>query len=496
MNPVDKTKASTWNQIKVFAAGLLLVIGLGVFTLAPVSTSASGPSTYTSRSDNATVQLPTPIPDIGNLTGAGTIITDPDFNNQIVRITDANTNPNLVNHSFQTTTSGSADQNIWNMNSTLFVIGDDEGGLNPYSFNSLTMRASRLYVSTFSATGGLRIGSQSGAWSHTVATLLYYKDETGPAIDSMNFSSLITPPNPTVVYNFATSSSNCLPSTFNGGTTWGSDVGTSANDTVFGGAWSDSGGQDTGIYATVYKVGSGCRWYNTQTGEVGGDWGPAGSIGLPDSYTIHNARISKDGNWLVIDNAGCLNISCTGGRYYWEVGTTTVMVCAGNDNCSGHFTEGYIHWVNDPNEMVSEIRNFSDPDGPYELVKGNPFGLAPPWDTHQSWNNVNSTDTTPVFETTASPTTPFPAAYYNEILAMAANGSAKVWRFCHSFITGPLPDNSYNFDAQYGIGSVSQDGHFFIFTSDWISTLGSNSGESICTAGVDCRSDVFVVKLK
>jgi hypothetical protein len=432
------------------------------------------------------------------LTGAGTIVTDPDFTNQIVRITDANTNPDLVNHSFQTTTSGSADQNIWNMNSTFFVIGDDEGGLNPYSFNSLTMQASRLYASSLPTTGGLRIGSQSGAWSHTNPNLLYFKDLTSddPVIDSMDFSDLTTPPDPTVVYNFATSSSHCLPSGFNGGTTWGSDVGTSADDTVFGGAWSDSGGQDTGIYAVVYKVGSGCRWYNTQTGEVGGDWGPAGSIGLPDSYAIHNARISKDGNWLVIDNARCLNTSCTGPRYYWQVGTTTVTVGEGGDNCSGHFTEGYTHWVNDPNEMVTTIRLFSTPGTFSFLVDSNPTGLAPPWDTHQSWNNANPADSVPVFTTTASPTTPFPSAYYNEILAMAADGSGTVWRFCHSFITGPLTDNSYNFDAQYGIGSVSQDGHFFIFTSDWMSSLGSTSGASTCTVGVDCRSDVFVVELK
>jgi hypothetical protein len=388
------------------------------------------------------------------------------------------------------------------MNSTFFAIGDDGGGLNPFSFNPSNMQASRLYASSFPATGGLRIGSKSGAWSHTRATLLYFKDDysSSPIIESMDFSDLTTVPESTVVYNFATSSSNCLPSSFIAGTTSGTDVGTSADDTVFGTAWSDAGGQNTAIYATVYKVGSGCRWYNTESGEVGGDWGPAGSIGLPDSYSIHNARISKDGNWLVIDNGGCFNTSCSGSRYYWEVGTTTVTACTKGDQCGGHFTEGYTHWVNDPNEMVTAIRLFSSADTFTYLLQSNPSGLTNPpnWDTHQSWNNVDPADSVPVFSTTTSAqtVTTFPSAYYNEILAMAADGSGTVWRFCHSFISGTLTNNSYNFDAQEGLGSVSQDGHFFIFTSDWMSSLGSATGASSCTVGVDCRSDVFVVELK
>lgn len=452
------------------------------------------PTSYASRTDTSTLQVVT-IPNVGNLVGANTVVTDPDFNNSIVRITDANTNPSLVNHSYDTTQSGSADQNLWNTNSTFFVIGDDGGGVYPFQFDPTTLQAKRLYVSNYPSTGGLR-GSGSPAWSYDNADLLYVLSKDGdPTISNADFSDLSTPPTPTTIYNFATSSSKCLPSGFNGGTTWSSDLTLSVGDSEFGAAFSDAGGQNTGVYAVVYRVGQGCSYYNTSTGAIGGDWGTTGTVSTSDRYPIHNVRLSKDGEWMVIDPGGCLTGVCAV-RYFWQVGTTNVTACRAGSDCSGHWTEGYTHWINDPNEMITAGRLFSDPATYSYLVAANPSGLIPPWDTHQSWNNADTSDSTPVFATTASATKPFPSAYYNEILATATDGSGTVWRFCHTFITGPLPGNSYNFDAQYGIGSVSQDGRFFIFTSDWMSSLGSTSGGATCLVGSNCRSDVFVVQLQ
>jgi len=118
--------------------------------------------------------------------------------------------------------------------------------------------------------------------------------------------------------------------------------------------------------------------------------------------------------------------------------------------------------------------------------------VASPWDIHTSWNNAVSADDTPVLGASASATTPFPSAWYNEILGIATDGSGKVWRFAHSYITA----QSEFFDAQWAIGSGSQDGHYYLFTSDWQGTLGSASGSDACTIGTDCRADVFVVELK
>jgi hypothetical protein len=121
-----------------------------------------------------------------------------------------------------------------------------------------------------------------------------------------------------------------------------------------------------------------------------------------------------------------------------------------------------------------------------------PTGIVGPLDQHQSWNNVDPMDSVPFFSSTWSNRKPFPAPWYNEVIAVAADGSGKTWRFAHTFITA----NSQIFSTQYAIGTVSQDGRFFIFSSDWMGRLGSESGTATCTIGTNCRGDVFVVELK
>ena len=467
------------------------------FTFSPPTACTGGPPSYPcSRTDLAAVQLPATIPNVGDLVGANTVVTDPDFKNSLVRVTDAQTNPSKPNESYFTTNSGSGDQNLWNLDSTLFTLTDEGGEMYVFSFNAASQQASRLYVSNFPSENGLTLQSQSGWWSHQQTNLLFFNNPSKtPTLASMDFTDRTTPPTKNILYNF-TASVNCLAASFIGTTSWSSDLAVSADDSVFGVAYSNTGGQGTGVTAAVYKVGSGCRWYNTQTGLIGGDWGTTGTIAIPDRYSIHNIRLSRDGNWMVISSTTCF-ASCTPGVYFWQVGTTNVENCS--NFCDGHFTEGYTHWLNNSthqSQAQESIRPFSAPGSFTDLIplRSIPSGLAAPLDTHQSWNNNTdpSDSSIPFFQTTWSPTTPFPAAWYNEILGVAANGSGTTWRFAHSFIT----TKSQFFDAQYGIGSVSQDGKFFIFTSDWQGTLGSSSGSQTCTIGKDCRADVFIVELK
>jgi hypothetical protein len=113
-------------------------------------------------------------------------------------------------------------------------------------------------------------------------------------------------------------------------------------------------------------------------------------------------------------------------------------------------------------------------------------------DQHQSWNNVQPGDSLPFLSSTATTTSPFATPWANEVIGIAADGSGKTWRFAHTFIS----TRSLDFTTQWGIGTVSQDGKFFLFSSDWMGTLGSESGAASCTLGSDCRGDVFVVELK
>ena len=450
-----------------------------------------GPPTYScSRTDFNIAQMPATPPDVGNLKGANTIVTDPAFGNRIVRITDANTNPSpsFLNRTYVSASSGSADENLWNIDSTLLVVQDSEANTYPYTFNPSTMQAARMYVPSFPATNGLQL-SDSATWSRVNPNFLY--TYPGTTIKKYDFTDRTNAPSAQTVYDF-TSSPNCLPAGFT--QTWKSRGGVSGDDTVFGMAYSNTGNQGTGVYVVVYKVGSGCSVLNTQTGQVRGDWGAKGTISIGDRWTIHNVKLSKDGNWMVVVATTCLSSNCTESPYFWQVGTTTVNPCGVGGQCSGHWTEGYSHWENNNNSPMGNqlLRLFSDSSANTNLLHSYPNGIDDTLDQHPSWNNVDPDDTLPLFSTTYSPTSPFPAAWYNEIIGIAADGSGTTWRFAHSFIT----TRSQYFSTQFAIGGVSQDGRFFIFSSDWMGKLGSESGSATCTIGTNCRGDVFVVELK
>jgi hypothetical protein len=460
------------------------------FSLISASSTACGPPAYCARTDREIAQLPSTPPSVGNLSGANTIVTDPQFGNQIVRITDANSNPakTFKNRTYVTTGSGSADDNLWNIDSTLIVLQDTGGNSFPYTFDPGTLQSARMYVSSFPATNGLTL-NEGGTWSRVNPNLLY--TDSGTKIKAYDFTDRTNPPSPQAVYDF-TSSPNCLPAGFT--QTWSTKGGVSGDDTVLAMAYSNNGDQGSGVYAVVYKVGSGCSVLNSQTGQVSGDWGTTGKISIADRWTIHNVKLSKDGNWLIISSTACTSSTCSDGPYFWQIGTATVNSCGDGGSCSGHFTEGYSHWVNNDNSPMSNqvIRSFSEATMVENLTKTFPPGITPPFDQHQSWNNADPADSVPFLSATWSTTTPFPAPWYNEIIAVAADGTGTTWRFAHTFITA----RSQRFSTKYAIGTVSQDGRFFILSSDWMGTLGSESGSATCTIGRDCRGDVFVVELK
>jgi hypothetical protein len=461
------------------------------FSLAVSNSKANcGPPDYNcSRSDLAIVQVPSAIPSVGKMAGANTIVIDPDFGNRIVRITDSNTDPAApwnAARTFVSSSSGSADENLWNFDSSLFIVQAEGGFAYPFAFNPTTMQAKRLYASNYPSTAGLKL-SDSGNWSRVNPNVLYQYN--GTTIAKYDFTDRTNPPSSQVVFDFA-SGGGCLPVGFS--PTWQSKAGVSAGDLVFGAGYSDSGIQGTGIYAVAYKVGHGCTLLNTKTGQVTGAWGAKGTINIPDRWTIHNVKLSKDGDWLIIMPQDCTASNCAKGPYFWQIGTTTVNSCGTSGHCGGHWTEGTSHWVNNNNSPMGNqiIRSLAETTTG-SLTPDLPSAITAPFDQHQSWNNADPADSLPFFATTWSTTFPFPAPWYNEVIGVSTDGSGKIWRFAHTFIT----TRSQDFSVLYAIGSVSQDGRFFMFSSDWMGTLGSESGSQKCTVGADCRGDVFIVEL-
>jgi hypothetical protein len=259
-------------------------------------------------------------------------------------------------------------------------------------------------------------------------------------------------------------------------------------------AYSNTGGQETGVNVVAYKAGSGCSALNTATGQVTGDWGASGTVNSPDRFTVHNLKMSRDGNWLSITSNVCSSGTCAANPYFWQIGTTNLENCGEGGSCGGHYTEGYTHWINNYGSpwASQQIRSFSDPTVVSVVNQNYPSTSDWNMDQHQSWNNVQPGDSLPFFSTTASSVSPFIIPWTNEVIAIAADGSGKTWRFAHNFIS----TRSLNFSTQWGIGTVSQDGKFFLFSSDWMGKLGSESGTASCTLGSDCRGDVFVLELK
>ena len=461
------------------------------FSLVVLSSGGNcGPPTYScSRTDLKPVQNPPP-PKVGNLTGANTCTTDPDFSNPVCRLTDANTDSASPHTTFVVASSGSADENHFNVDSTLIYVQNVATRGYPMIFDPATLHAARMYVGSGSYPNGMRI--VGGAfWSRLDPNLLF--QIRGTQLTQYDFTDRVNPPSPAAVYDFA--NSNCLGTGFTA--TWTAWAGGSSRDTVFGAGFSNNGGQGGAgaVYVAAYSPGQGCTLLNTKTGSVTGDWGTVGSIPNwttvtgTNGFTIHNVKISKDGNWLVIVPSSCN--TCNVSAYFWQIGTLNLVEPSGS--LSGHWTEGYTHWINNSGNPGGQenSRLFTSASNNSPIISGLPTGIVGPFDTHQSWNNVDVNDSYPFLMTTYSPIAPFPTAWYNEILGISPI-TGTVYRFAHSFITA----RSHRFSTKNGIGSVSQDGKFFLFSSDWMGTLGSESGVSTCAIGADCRGDVFVVELK
>src|SRR5262249_50788743 len=97
---------------------------------------------------------------------------------------------------------------------------------------------------------------------------------------------------------------------------WGYDITVSADDRRFMAVFRPR--QDASDIVYVYDRERGCRWYNTQTGEIGGQWGPKGKASINEPYFMHNARMSKSGKFIFITSTK------QGSSGVWDVETTKV----------------------------------------------------------------------------------------------------------------------------------------------------------------------------
>jgi len=441
-----------------FACGMLLVAGAAA---APTDQRCSPPA-YCARTDRKVETYTAMPPTLGP---AGSIITDPTFGSRIARATDAGTDPQRPDISFFT--PASAEQNSWNTNSTRFFATNNGGALWLFDFDPNSMKTRVVEK--------LKMGWKGAQFSFRQPDILYGIGGRSGIFQQYD----VTQGKVSDIHN-ATSCTSLKADD------WGTNISVSADDKRLMGVFGPEQGKNYLVY--VYDRDKGCRWYNTQTGEIGGKWGPQGSITAPYRFGIHDARISKSGEYVEVSGGGQ-------GPIFWHVDTLDVALCANKENqCWGHHAMGYAHLVNSFNRR----HPLELAERPLNDLKATRQILDPPsvigwYDYHISWNSSGPEDSNPACFSTyrkGNPNTPraplvVSGPWENEIDCIEMDGKGStVWRFAHTYSTGR---NGFWSQPR---GNVSPDGRFFMFTSDWQDQLGLQPNKKFY------RTDVFIVELR
>ena len=419
-----------------------------------VRAASPPPVTYDAISDTRVY----PKPELPKLGAAGFHFTDPTFGCALVRVSDEQTDGgNCI------LTPARSEQNPWNVDSTLFCVQNNGQENIPYRFDPATMTASRM--------DGLP--QLPGLWG--AATFSRHDPNLCYGIDRRR--------GVVVQFSFATKQTTDVidVAKVTGQTAGYMDAVTiSANDVlsvVFGGTQ-----QDTCPHALVYHLDTGeHHLWNTKEGTVDGE-----AVPNAPHFTQHFGQIDFSGRYVMSLGPGVT------GPIVWDIQSKTIYPVTVQQ--SGHNCLGYGQMINDIHQWVLRSLGLEGVGQPKALVQHPADEGYFAYDSHVSWNNARPDQPSPVLASTehgeeaGDPR----CAWGDEVIAVATDGSGRVWRFCHhrSLVHQSTRDratNKYNFwDTPRG--NVAQDGRFFMFTSNWGETLGTNPRGGV-------REDVFVVRL-
>ncbi|HWY20653.1 MAG TPA: hypothetical protein VNX26_05490 [Candidatus Acidoferrum sp.] len=299
-----------------------------------------------------------------------------------------------------------------------------------------------------------------------------------------------------------------------------------------------NGDQGTGIFAVQYDQATNTyHLYNTATG-IATDYKCTGGSGYNcsgGSFTttvlgqvndncrtyIHNVK-GPYGNYAIIAKQATISGTCTPGFFVWRApqtpfnaGTQIVEMtfqpnhwavgkndlfaeATSNWSCTGKGSCGVFGTIT----PLSDPQNFNTPPADWTTAPGcsttPPYTSTPPCtpsnnvDSHLSWAyNPSEADTSPACGTMYNVATLSPVEYMawqgEEICVtttpttttpLNGNPGQKQSRFTHTFAGGSNP----NFDGQFQISQMSQDGNYLAFTTDW---MGANANGSV---GLGCNT--------
>ena len=402
---------------------------------------------------------------------ARVVFQDPDFGSSMVRVTDNNTDLGQPETFF---VNADGVTNEWSLDSKkFFVLAGQKGGLFAFGFDPVNMAV--LPLPGADAAGVLRVPLRLAAtFSSTNPDLIYGTSKSKPYTLS--------------AYHFSTAKTSAIadltacgtqPALASGVTT---DISTSVDDQRF---VVSAGGNQFGnrTLVVVYDRKLGCRWYNTQTGQIGGSWGTTGTSTAP-SFFIRHSHISGNGRYVKISLDAL-------GFYVWDLNTLNVTACStrGPLKCGGYGAMGSSTYIN-PAGSVGALnflkRPLSDVTGKKNLLDPTTLPKGFRMEEHSTWQTGRFNDNAPVCGATHSTdgSTYINAPFDNEIFCMATDGTSTVWRVAHNRV---IWDPEYYWSQPFG--NISSDGRFYLFSSSWDNQVGVDSEG-------DPRSDTWIVKVQ
>jgi hypothetical protein len=469
-------------------------VAIALSVAATAGTAAAGPARtavgpYLAVVDRTPYAKPA-LPAIG---AAGSTITDPVFGSTIRRVTDGGTRPGLANRSYRTPSS--SHQNSWSAGGTRFYVVSTDGTVIPFSFEASTGAAHRIQPTT-SGDGGLTLrfyiepqfsyvndsliyGSVSGA---TLRTIDQYDFSSGKYTQLLDLDSI----------------EGGLSGTYVGGIS--SSAGTVERImTFFGGA-----SQDHHHYVVVFDRANPSNRVvlDTLAGTLNGQ-PTATALG----FSLHAVNIDLSGRYVMLyPTSADQSTNHAPQAVVWDIQTGALTPLTAAANPYGHDAFGYGVAVNKDcctsttwDAAQWQFRSLAAPLVTKDVIT---TVLSPKevyLSDHPSWNNAQPDRLMPFisglyrYGTTTSDW----RAWDEEIVAVqtdaAAGSNPVVWRFAHhrSDVTNDFDATRTSFWYEPR-PSVSRDGHWAIFTSNWEKTLGSDPAGD---PGTGYRQDVFLLAL-
>jgi hypothetical protein len=454
------------------------------------SPSPGSAGAYSAVTDRAAYAKPL-LPALGP---ANSKITDPIFQSQITRITDAVTRPGLPNRSYRTPSS--PHQNAWSAGGTYFYVVSGDGSVIPFRFDPATGTAQRLQPSATGA-GGLVLNFYIEPGFSYVDDAVIYGSVAGGnlhTIDQYNFST----GSYTRILDLETIVSG-LSGTYIGGIS--SSAGASERIMVmFGGS-----SQDRHHLVLVFDRDNPANrlLLDSHANRINGQ-----PTAIPMNFSLHHVAIDRSGRYVMLyttwaDQSGTRKAPQS---VVWDTQTGVLTELPVATLPYGHDAFGYGVSVNQDccvnttwDAAQWQFRNLSTPTTTRDLL---PIVLTPKeiyFEDHTTWNNARADALVPVISGTFRYGTSGAAwrALDDEIIAIQTDLPGQdptIWRFAHHR-SNPANDNDPAYPSFWyePRPNVSADGRWVLFTSNWEKTLGTAADAE---PGTGKRQDVFLVQLK